>query len=273
MLARNPYLPSTFGNQVGDELTAGGVNTTHYSRVFVYLILQSTSDWQVNSDGLKLNGAAVGTTPYAIIDSGIRFSPGPTTDVESIARPFEFVDHHLFQPRVHRRLQCHVQCRIQRRRCRLRDHQEGPSDLLVRTELPLRIDDDRLSSNSWKVVDLGRRLHAQVLRETRCDGMHEAFTEGAEVNGQSSAELGGHVSSSTLSAHQMPARDDLYSTSYKDRERKSAGPHDVADAPPPDLHLLLNEVCHGAWDCWARRENHLGRVQLLHHWSPSWGSA
>merc|ERR1712107_334230 len=65
-----------------------------------------------------------------------------------------------------------------------------------------------------------------------------------------------HSSSSEVSAHQMPARDDLYSTSYKDLERKCAGPHDVSDAPPPNLHFLLNEVCHGAWDCWARRENH-----------------
>ena len=171
MLARNPYLPSTFGNQVGDELTAGGVNTTHYSRVFVYLILQSTSDWQVNSDGLKLNGAAVGTTPYAIIDSGIRFSPGPTTDVESIARPFEFVDHHLFQPRVHRRLQCHVQCRIQRRRCRLRDHQEGPSDLLFEQNFLFgltTIDFPAIRGKSWILVDVFMRKYCVKLDVMEC---------------------------------------------------------------------------------------------------------
>ena len=73
VLARNQHLPSTFVNQVGDELTTGGVNTTHYLRGFVYLNLQSTSNWQVILDGLKLDGAAVGTTPYVIIDSGIRF--------------------------------------------------------------------------------------------------------------------------------------------------------------------------------------------------------
>ena len=33
--------------------------------------------------------------------------------------------------------------------------------------------------------------------------MHEAFPEDAEVNGQTSAELGGNVSSTTLSAHRM----------------------------------------------------------------------
>ena len=88
MLARSPYLPSTFGTQVGDELTTGGVNTTHYTGGFVYMNLESTSNWQVNLDGLKLDGAAVGTTPYVIIDSGISFLAGPTTDIESIACPW-----------------------------------------------------------------------------------------------------------------------------------------------------------------------------------------
>ena len=40
-----------------------------------------------NSDGLKDNGAAVGTPPNVIIDSGISFSAGPTTDIESTACP------------------------------------------------------------------------------------------------------------------------------------------------------------------------------------------
>ena len=38
-------------------------------------------------------------------------------------------------------------------------------------------------------MDLGRRLHAQVSRDIRRDGVHEAFPESAEVNGQSSAEM------------------------------------------------------------------------------------
>ena len=41
-----------------------------------------------------------------------------------------------------------------------------------------------------------------------------------------------------------------------DWERQSARTHDVSAAPPPDLYLLFNEVCHGAWDCLARRESH-----------------
>ena len=49
--------------------------------------LESTSYWQVILEGLKLNGADVGATLYVIIGSGISFSAGPTTDVESIACP------------------------------------------------------------------------------------------------------------------------------------------------------------------------------------------
>ena len=37
--------------------------------------------------------------------------------------------------------------------------------------------------------------------------------------------------------------------------KESAKTHDVSAASHPDLHLLFNEVCHGAWDCWARRES------------------
>ena len=46
VLARSQHLPSTFGNQVSDELTTGDVNTTHYLTKFMFLNLQSTSYWQ-----------------------------------------------------------------------------------------------------------------------------------------------------------------------------------------------------------------------------------
>ena len=55
-LMRIPSSPCT--------LTIGGVNSTHYTTDFVYTNFRSTSDWQVNLDGLKLNGAAVETTLY-----------------------------------------------------------------------------------------------------------------------------------------------------------------------------------------------------------------
>ena len=55
------------------QLTFGGVNTAHYTGGFVYMNLESTIYWKANLDGLKLNGSAVGTTPYVIIDSGISF--------------------------------------------------------------------------------------------------------------------------------------------------------------------------------------------------------
>merc|ERR1712135_172692 len=84
MLARSPSSPSTLAIKSMD-LTIGGVNSAHYTGDFAYTNLESTSYWQVNLDGLKLNGAAVGTTPYAIVDSGTSLLAGPTTDVKSIA--------------------------------------------------------------------------------------------------------------------------------------------------------------------------------------------
>ena len=124
--------------------------------------LESTSYWQVNLDGLKLNGAAVGTTPYAIIDSGICFLAGPTTDVESIACPLSSSTTTLFQPRVHRRLQCHVQCRIHRRRCRLRAHREGSCDLLFGWNFLFgltAIDFPAFRGPSWILVDVFMRKY------------------------------------------------------------------------------------------------------------------
>ena len=89
-------------------MTIGGVDNAHYKGDFVHTNFESTSYWQ------DLDG------PLA----------GPTKDVESIAALVydEFVDHHLVQPKVHRQLQCHVQCRVHRRRYRLRAHQEGSCD-------------------------------------------------------------------------------------------------------------------------------------------------
>ena len=87
MLARNQYLLSTYGNQVSDELTTGGVKNNHYAEGFVFMSLESTSCSQVILDGLKLDGVDVRATPYVIIDSEISFRAGPTTDAESLARP------------------------------------------------------------------------------------------------------------------------------------------------------------------------------------------
>ena len=51
----------------------------------MYTNLESTSYRQVNLDGLKLDAAAVGTTPYVIVYSGTSLLAGPITDVKSIA--------------------------------------------------------------------------------------------------------------------------------------------------------------------------------------------
>ena len=80
-----PVFAFYLGNQVNKKLTIGDVNSAHYTGDFAYTNLESTSYWQVNLDGLKLNGAAVGSTPYAIVETGTSLLAGPTTDVKSIA--------------------------------------------------------------------------------------------------------------------------------------------------------------------------------------------
>merc|ERR1712211_55709 len=89
-----PVFAFYLGNQVDGELTIGGVNSAHYTGDFAYTNLESTSYWQVNLDGLKLNGAAVGTTPYAIVDWNQSLSW--THHGREVNCCFvEFVDHHL----------------------------------------------------------------------------------------------------------------------------------------------------------------------------------
>ena len=67
MLARNQYLLSTYGNQVSDELTTGGVKNNHYAEGFVFMSLESTSCSQVILDGLKLDGVDVRATPSSLL--------------------------------------------------------------------------------------------------------------------------------------------------------------------------------------------------------------
>ena len=55
-----------------------------------------------------------------------------------------------------------------------RDHQEGSCDLQFGWNLLFQNDGDRRSSNSWNVLHLGRRLHAQVSREVRREGVERS---------------------------------------------------------------------------------------------------
>merc|ERR1712107_215262 len=73
------------GNNAAGELVIGGVDASHYTGDFTYVPLQSKSYWQISLDGLKLDGSSVGSTPYAIVDSGTSLMAGPTSDVQAIA--------------------------------------------------------------------------------------------------------------------------------------------------------------------------------------------
>jgi len=80
-----PVFAFYLGNQAAGELIIGGVDKAHYTGDFTYVPLQSKSYWQVSLDGLKLNDKNIGSTPYAIVDSGTSLMAGPTVDVQQIA--------------------------------------------------------------------------------------------------------------------------------------------------------------------------------------------
>ena len=83
MLARNPYLPSTFGNQVGQQSLHGRFR---FHELGEHQLRASKFGRQVNLDGPKFDGADVGPPPYVFIVSGIRFFSW-THHGESIACP------------------------------------------------------------------------------------------------------------------------------------------------------------------------------------------
>ena len=112
-IGEEPVFAFYLDNQVDGELAFGGVNSAHCTEI-VYMNLESTSYWQVNWDGLKLCKAAVEATLCAIIVSGTSFFFKKNKKTTHHGREVnccfvEFVNCQLVQPRVHRRLQCHVQ--------------------------------------------------------------------------------------------------------------------------------------------------------------------
>ena len=152
--------------------------------------MQSTSYWQVNSDGLKLNGAAVGTTHSAIIDSGSRFSAGPTTDAKTSAASVEFVDQSSFPAKstpsiaVQRTMSAHNVGGV--------NNEHIVKDLAIsfssRASLfgLTAIDVPVIRGKSWILVDVFMRKYRvkfDVRRSAR------STSRGEEVNGQSSAEM------------------------------------------------------------------------------------
>ena len=169
---------------------------------------------------------ARGATPYVIIDSEISFIAGPTTDSESIARPMSLSIASLSSQEY--TVDGHVQCRIHRRRCQLRAHRERSCDLLLGWNILLgltAIDVPAIRGTSWILVDVFMRANRVTFDETECTkhfsrrGGHRAVECGDDPPGGLSTlsahhlAHGGvvpHSSSSELSAHQMPARDDLW---------------------------------------------------------------
>merc|ERR1712137_497673 len=73
-----PVFGFYLGNNADGELVVGSVDDAHYTGEFVYVPLAAEDYWRVKLDSFQLNGAAVGSTPFAIVDSGTSLMAGPT---------------------------------------------------------------------------------------------------------------------------------------------------------------------------------------------------
>lgn len=80
-----PVFAFFMGNNADGELVLGETDSKHYTGEFATVPLTSESYWQVSLGGLKLDGDTIGSTPYAIVDSGTSLMAGPTADVKAIA--------------------------------------------------------------------------------------------------------------------------------------------------------------------------------------------
>ena len=227
MLARNPHLPSTFGNQVDDKLTTGGFNTTHHMGSFVFMSLESNSFLQAKFGRPEAQWCSCGTTHSAIIDSEIRFLAGPTTDVESIAALLSLPIASLS------RREYTVDCTATLNSAYTVG---GVNYELIEKDLAISfssgasvsgltaIDVPAIRGMSWILVDVFMRKYRlkfdvkECMRHfSRCGGQQAVECGDDPPGGLSTLSAhqmahGGvvpHSSSSELSAHQMPARDDL----------------------------------------------------------------
>jgi len=81
-----PVFAFYLGNNADGELVVGSVDDAHYTGEFVYVPLAAEDYWRVKLDSFQLNGAAVGSTPFAIVDSGTSLMAGPTDVVGQVAK-------------------------------------------------------------------------------------------------------------------------------------------------------------------------------------------
>jgi len=80
----DPSFAFFLGNNAAGELTLGGVNSAHYTGDFNYVPLDSKTYWHIALDGLTLSGSSIGSTPFAIVDSGTSVMAAPTADAQAI---------------------------------------------------------------------------------------------------------------------------------------------------------------------------------------------
>jgi len=81
-----PVFAFYLGNMKPGELVFGGVDNSHYTGSFTFVLLSVETSWQVKLDGLKVGDASVSSsTSSAIVEYGTSLLVGPQADVEGIA--------------------------------------------------------------------------------------------------------------------------------------------------------------------------------------------
>jgi len=68
------------------ELLLGGTDSKYYKGEFNYVPLTYQTYWQIQIDGLNVDGTAYGTNDQAIVDSGTSLLTGPSDVVASLAK-------------------------------------------------------------------------------------------------------------------------------------------------------------------------------------------
>jgi hypothetical protein len=78
------YLPSS--SLVQGELDIGDYDSTHFSGDLFYHPVSKEGYWQIQIDGIQINGASVTSVDAAIIDTGTSLLVGPKKEVSAIAK-------------------------------------------------------------------------------------------------------------------------------------------------------------------------------------------
>lgn len=85
-LLDEPVFAFYLGDMNDGELTFGGIDTSKFTGELNYIPLKSATYWEIELEGVELQGNAVTTVKSAIVDSGTSLITGPKREVDKLAR-------------------------------------------------------------------------------------------------------------------------------------------------------------------------------------------